>query len=235
MRTKTMLLSALLGTLGSVSLMAQSTNVYSLNAVGYVTVSIPPGYSILSCPLIASPDNTLNTILNASNGAFSGLKFYGWNLSAASYYPSASATATKWAAGGGTNTLNPGQAAFVFNPDTTNMTATFVGTVPSGSLTNYIAAGPNIYTLTASILPVSGVLTNTGNAALGFSVQTPHDVFYTFNDTLGAASGFNPSVSVKPNGQFTSTPIVSNLASGFFYYNTAATADAWVENFSVGQ
>ena len=50
MRTKTMLLSALLGTLGSVSLMAQSTNVYSLNAVGYINVTVQPGFNIVSCP-----------------------------------------------------------------------------------------------------------------------------------------------------------------------------------------
>ncbi len=70
-----MLLSALLGTLGSVSLMAQSTNVYSLNAVGYINVTIDPGYNIISCPLIASPDNTINTLLTNGTGQFKGFKF----------------------------------------------------------------------------------------------------------------------------------------------------------------
>ena len=48
MRTKTMLLSALLGGLGSVSLMAQSTNVYSLNAVGYINITVQNPATILS-------------------------------------------------------------------------------------------------------------------------------------------------------------------------------------------
>src|ERR1700689_2846186 len=106
MRTKTLLLSALLGSLGSVSLMAQSTNVYSLNAVGYINVTIPTGFSIISCPLVAAPDNTLNTLLNPSNGVFKGVKFYPWNTSAGSYGTSDSATAKAWA-GGGLETLMP--------------------------------------------------------------------------------------------------------------------------------
>jgi hypothetical protein len=53
MRTKTLALSAVLGMLGSASLVAQN-NVYSINAVGYINVTMPPGYSIVTCPLIAA-------------------------------------------------------------------------------------------------------------------------------------------------------------------------------------
>jgi hypothetical protein len=47
MRTKTMLLSALLGSLGSLSLMAQSTNVYSLKEVGYIKIKSKHGIKTL--------------------------------------------------------------------------------------------------------------------------------------------------------------------------------------------
>src|SRR5208283_4972797 len=76
MRTKTMLLSALLGSLGSVSLMAQSTNVYSQNAVGYINVTIQPNYNIVTVPLLCSPDNTLNTLMPDTNGQYKGFKVY---------------------------------------------------------------------------------------------------------------------------------------------------------------
>src|SRR5271170_1350131 len=99
MRTKTMLLSALLGTLGSVSLMAQSTNVYSLNAVGYITVTIPTNFSTISCPLITSPDNTLGTLFPASNTALNGLKIYIWNPGVG-YGAAATYKNAKWINGG---------------------------------------------------------------------------------------------------------------------------------------
>jgi len=53
MRTKTLLLSGVVAALTSASLMAQ---VYSLNAVGYINVTIPPGFSIVA--------NQLNTTNN---------------------------------------------------------------------------------------------------------------------------------------------------------------------------
>jgi hypothetical protein len=221
MRTKTMLLSALLGSLGSVSLMAQSTNVYSLNAVGYINVTIPPNYSIISCPLIASPDNTLNTLLSNTNGAYKGFKFYPFVNGA--YGASDTATATKWA-GGGTETLSPGQAAFIFNPGAA-VTATFVGTVPSGG-TNALIPG---YNLVSTILPVTGAL----NAGLmDFTNSVNPDKAYTFDPV---AQGYT-TFSTKPNGQFVTPPTFTNIGTGFFYFNAQATTNNdWVENFTVGQ
>jgi hypothetical protein len=224
MRTKTMLLSALLGTLGSVSLMAQSTNVYSLNAVGYINVTIEPGYNIISCPLIASPDNTINTLLTNGTGQFKGFKFYPWDSATGSYGNSDSATASKWA-GGGTETLLPGQAAFIYNPGAA-LTVTFVGTVPSGSLTNALYPG---YNLVSSILPTSGLL-NTN--LMDFTGQVTGDKAYTFNS---GAQGYDPSYSVKPNGQWVAPPNVTNVGGGLFYYNSQTKNNDWVENFSVGQ
>jgi hypothetical protein len=229
MRTKTLLLSALLGSLGSISLMAQSTNVYSLNAVGYINVTIPTGFSIISCPLFATDpsgaqDNTISNLLNASTGQFKGVKFYPWDISTSSYGTSDTATATKWA-GGGAETLMPGQAAFIDNPNAP-FTNTFVGTVPSGALTNKFYTG---YTLVSSILPTSGLLTN---GLMNYNSAIKGDTAYTYNT---GAQAYDPSYNTKPTGAWITAPNITNVASGFFYFTTNTTPEVWVENFSVGQ
>src|ERR1700691_5229746 len=108
MRTKTMLLSALLGTLGSVSVMAQSTNVYSLNAVGYINITIYPGFNMISCPLIASPDNTINTLLSNTNGQYKKQQVWSYTATNSQPYFEEIGSATGWNQGGNT-TINPGQ------------------------------------------------------------------------------------------------------------------------------
>jgi hypothetical protein len=220
-----MLLSALLGSLGSVSLMAQSTNVYSLNAVGYINVTIPSEFSIISCPLMASPDNTLNTLFSNATGTYKGFKFYPWDTATGGYGASDTASATKWL-GGGTETLNPGQAGFIFNPGAA-LTVTFVGQVPSGALTNPLYPGFN---LVSSILPTDGTLTN---GLLDFTGAKNPDKAYTFDPS---SQGYT-TYSTKVDGEWIVAPVLTNLASGFFYFNAQAgvTNSTWVENFSVGQ
>ena len=56
MKTKTLLLAAALAATGAVSGVAQT--VYSVNAVGFVNLVIPPGFSINSNPLNAA-DNSV--------------------------------------------------------------------------------------------------------------------------------------------------------------------------------
>jgi hypothetical protein len=234
MRTKTMLLSALLGTLGSVSAMAQ-TNVYSLNAVGYINVTLLPGYNIVTCPLIASPDNTIATLLNNTNGQYQSgarnvaqvLQFTGGAYSASDEASSGSGT-SGWASGG-TITMNPGQAVFFFNPGTTNMTATFVGTVPTGSVTNALAPG---YNLVGSIVPMSGdLVTNsisqfTNGAASGRTVD--------FIETYAPGVGYSEDIYSAGAWQ-TGDPTITNVYEGFFFFNGFTTTNNWIENYSVAQ
>lgn len=217
-----MLLSALLGTLGSVSLMAQSsTNVYSLNVVGYINVTIEPGYNIVSCPLISSPDNTLNTLLPNSSGFYKGWKVF--FFSGGTYTQIETGTKAGWELGG-TNTINPGQAVFVQNTFSTNVTATFVGTVPSGTITNTLTPGFN---LVGSVLPASGdlvtnSLTMLTNAVKGDRVYVNDPVTGYSIYTESAKGGFTPS-----------NPTIPNVGEGFFYQNNNGTTPLnWVESFS---
>jgi hypothetical protein len=194
MRTKTLALSAVLSALGTASLVAQ-TNVYSLNAVGYINVTMPPGFSIITCPLIVGTDteyastyggtpvtNDLNVVLNndapatpyadATVFAFNNGHSFGngdtgqpagvgggWLGGSLTSGPSGATPSASQSDIGQGVTLLPGQAVFFHNPNAliggANMTATFVGTVPQGSLTNIIVPG---YNLIASIVPASGDL-----------------------------------------------------------------------------
>jgi len=233
MRTKTMLLSALLGSIGSVSVMSQTTNVYSLNAVGYINVTMVPGYNIVTCPLIASPTNTIAVLLNNTNGQFQqsardGAQIYAFG--GGTYIGSETANANDpngWSASG-TNTINPGQAIFFFNPTATNMTATFVGTVPTGSLTNTLIPG---YNLVGSIVPVTGdIVTNTLSQLPGAVSGRTSDYVYLYNPGVG----YEPQDNFTAGGWSTGDPTLATAYQGFFYFNSFTNLN-WVENFSVGQ
>jgi hypothetical protein len=223
MRTKTILLSALLGSLGSISLMAQSTNVYSLNAVGYINITAEPGFNIVSCPLIASPDNTINTLLTNGTGQFKKWQFWSWNPSTAAYTED-SGVGAAWG-GGGTETLNPGQAAWLFNPSNTPVTITFVGTVPSG--TNSITLLADSFNLVSSILPTSGDIVT--NSLMNFTNGVKKDQVWTWDPIAESYT------EVSKTANWPTDPVQANVGGGFWYFNAQATNNFWTESFSVNQ
>jgi hypothetical protein len=231
MRTKTMILSALLGALGSVSVHAQ--NVYSLNAVGYINVTLLPGYNIITCPLIASPNNTIATLLNNTNGQYQSgsrnpavvYQFEGGIYTSIDTASSGSGT-SGWG-GGGTETINPGQAIFFYNPSTTNMSATFVGTVPTGPITNALAPG---YSLVGSVVPVTGdIVTNSISLFTNGAVSGRNaDAIYLY------APGVGYSINTyTTSGWAGGDPMLSNVYEGFFFVNAFSTTNNWIENYSV--
>jgi len=237
-----MLLTSLLGALSGVAVYAQ-TNVYSLNAVGYINVQIPPGWSILTCPLISSPDNTLGTLLPNTNEEFGRPGFHtqvfamvnGSYVSPESAVaPSVSPDGSGWSLGGTAISINPGSGVFIYNPFTSNLPVTWVGTVPSGSLTNALTPGFN---LVGSILPTYGDLVT--NSLTTLTNPTSHDVIYTYDAIAQSFSyyeyfpafhgwGFDGSTSNLQD------PTTTNIVQGFFYYNASTTTtNNWVENYSI--
>jgi hypothetical protein len=239
MRTKIMVLSALLGTLGSASLMAQSTNVYSLNAVGYVNVTIAPGFNLIADPLLAAPDNTIGTVLNNANSNYNGdqVFFYspvsGYSIDTAQIGGKrGTANADGWV-NNGTNVLAPGVGAWLFSTATTNVTVTFVGTVPQGSLTNVLTPG---YNLVSSIVPTSGdIITNSITSLTNYNLG---DAVYTYTPGTGytvySSSAKRGTQGYHNNWEAPGDPVTATVSSAFFYFNSGATVD-WVENFSVSQ
>jgi hypothetical protein len=236
MRTKILALSAVLGALSSVSVMAQ-TNVYSQNAVGYINLTIPAAsYSILTCPLICSPDNTLNTVLPNTNGQYKHATVY--QMSNGVYTVTevgvgTAANASGWSGGGADVTLSPGQAVFFYNSTAAAMTTTFVGTVPQGVLTNSLTPGFN---LVGSIVPASGDLPT--NSITQLTNVFKHDYIFTYDPTNGGYSAKDtivaPGNGTGYNSEFASgDPVIDQVGYGFFYWNNQATNNPWVENFTI--
>jgi hypothetical protein len=241
MRTKTVLLSALLGALGGVSVHAQ--NVYSLNAVGYINVTLYPGLNIITVPLIASPDNTINTVLPNTNSVYpAGTTL--WFYSPATLYSDAVAVPTTgrgsdpsgWNTGG-TNVVAPGTAFWFQNFSGTNLSATFVGTVPTGPVTNSLVPGLN---LVSSIVPISGdVVTNSISELTNYNLG---DTVYTYNPNVppyytiyqsGSGRGFGSGYSNQWTGL--GDPVIPFVGGGFFYENNSNIVVNWLENYSVAQ
>jgi hypothetical protein len=219
MRTKTLILSAVVGALSSVSLMAQ---VYSLNAVGYINVSCPgPGFSIIANQLNTT-DNNISPLLDSQllDGQHNGVELFKYST-AGGYNAFVVSSGAAWSSTAVTNTtLNPGEAAFIYNPFSTNITLTFVGTVLTGSLTNTLNAGFN---LVSSMVPQTGAL----DTALGV-VPGHGDIVFTFSTTGGySADLYNSSGNWSANGL---APVPA-VGQGFFYYSAAGAN--WVQNFSV--
>jgi hypothetical protein len=236
MRTKTLALSTLLGALGSATSLVAQVNVYSINAVGYINATLPPGYSILTCPLVVSGGNTLANIFplpvglapntaaplyNATVTTFSGGHFgVGDSVSYSGGWNS-----------GGTITVNPGQAVFFFNPNAlggANMTETFVGTVPQNgqyNMTNTLTPG---YNLVGSIVPVTGSfaspiidLTNGIGAGDEVIYFNPAPVGGHQAGYAGGTTQSSYSLGWFPNGaQNPIPPTSTNVVQGFFYYNS---------------
>jgi len=254
MRTKTLALSALIGMIGSASLMAQSTNVYSLNSVGYINVTMPPGWSIVTCPLIVgtdptatgsqNPTNTLNVVLNNNSGQYAGAYVFPLINGGYSIEEEGNPFGSGWTGGGADVNMLPGQAIFFYNPNpisggpSGNMSATFVGTVPQGSLTNSLRAG---YSLVGSIVPTSGDLVTNSITAMTFSGSGDFVLFFDPTAHGNTQGGF-----LTPGSEATyefgswgggsgvnGDPVSSGVSQGFFYYNSQGAVETWVETFSV--
>jgi hypothetical protein len=249
MRTKTLLLSALLGSLASVSVMAQ-TNVYSLNAVGYINLTLQPGFNIITVPLLASPDNTIGTVLNNANGSLTGNNVYFYNNATGLYSEDSArpvgtargntSNANGWA-NNGTNVASPGIGFWFQNSTASAITVTFVGTVPSGPITNTLVAGFN---LVGSVVPLPANADIVSNSLSSFTTYNIGDDVYTFDPTQPPASQYTEYASASGRGggfgylgqwQSPGDPIIPNVGQGFWYRNNNGATVNWVENYSVGQ
>jgi hypothetical protein len=234
MRTKTLLLSAVLGALSCASLMAQ---VYSLNAVGYINVTCPAadpntgagGWTIIANQL-NSGNNVITNLIPISS-AMAGDALYKFNPFTQVYTVFSVNGSGQWAGGDATTaTLNPGEAAFFYNANDP-VTFTFVGTVLQGSLTNsLVAADPNTgaggFSLVSSIVPQAGNIST--NLGLAIDSSMAGDAAYVYDITNQV---YHVS-SVNGSGQWSPTSPSVNVGQGFFFYN-ANTTLSWTRTFTV--
>jgi len=226
MRTKALLSVAAIAA-SAVTAMAQSS-VYSLNIVGYATVTIPSSYSILANPLSAGATNGANEIMPIIDGeiilTWTGTKynqtgydsgFGGWvgaNGTTASVPPS----------------LPPGQGFFFFNPGpATNVT--FVGQVvpnPGSTNTTALTAG---YNLLGSAIPAT--VAQITNAPVNLPVIDGMIILeWNAAGQKYAQTGFDSGFGgwVGPDGTTASVAPAYAIGQGFFLFTP--TAASWKQS-----
>jgi hypothetical protein len=226
MRTKTLLLTAALTAAGALSSMAQ---VYSVNIVGYINLTVPKGFSTIANQLNATPDNTLTSVLPAPPENTSIYKFvpgppahyavYTFSADNPGWFPT-------------TGALAPGEGAFISIDASqiapaTSTTLTLVGEV------QLVSANPvnNGFSMLSSVIPQSDTLDN-----LGFPARE-NDSFYRFDPTAnGGKGGFVVFTWSADNpGWFPPNP-TPRVGEGFFISGdqTQGGNRTWNRTFTVG-
>ena len=209
MRTKTLVLTALLGIAAS-PLFAQ-TNVYSVNAVGYVQQVLQPGVF----QMIANPLNTTNnTLASVMPSMPNGTTIYKWN---GSTYANSTFLFGSWTQP--SFTLNPGEGCFIKLGGAAPLTNTWVGEVMQGNLTNTVLVG---FSILSSIVPQTGDVT-----ALGLTAGANNgDTVYQFHaDTQGYTSSTFLFGSWNPGAP--------TISVGEAFFMKANVQRDWTRNFSV--
>lgn len=227
-----MLLTAALTTAGVLSALAQSSNVYSVNVVGYINLTLKPGYTMIANQLDDLKQNKLVNIMpSVPNDTFI-FKFNGVGYDSDNFVDGA------WQLGGEI-TMNPGEGAFILipqrNPDgslITTATVTFVGevrqsaTVTGPPLNTELPKG---YSVSSSQVPQAGAVATD----LLFPAQ-PGDFIFKFSNTSGAYITYtldpdNGWMNVN-TGNFPEEPSI-DIGESFFAAVGAATT--WSRVFKV--
>jgi hypothetical protein len=227
MRTKTILLSAACGLLGSLA--ANAGSVYSVNVVGYVNKTFTGGkYTMFVNPLNST--NTYASLFSSLTDADTGCKLYVWDPAGNKFKSAVFAGVTD---GGwfdsndndvNLDTLVPGQGAWLYSRN--NITITFVGDVLTGSLTKSLSAGWN---QVGSIVPQAGDI-----ATLGLTNPNNNDKVYKFTD-----AGWESFVYPGDGDNFwynaNDDVVVPSLdvAEAVWYKSTAAFV--WSRTFNINQ
>jgi hypothetical protein len=214
MRTKSLLLTAALVAAGIGVSQAQ---VYSVNAVGYINVVCKPGFNLIANQLINS-NSTVQALFPGVPGGTQVLKWSGSGFTVNGY----DADFGEW--DDNNQTLQPGEAAFLRNPTTTNITVTFVGDVPQGSLTNPV---PQNYSLKSSMVPQAGLL----QTQLGY-VPTGGDQVLRWVNNYPTSAGYSIHSYDADFAEWDVEPNVT-VGEGFFIRRFTAGTNQWTRQFTV--
>jgi len=202
--------------MGAMGLASSFAQVYSVNAVGYVNLTLKPGFNLIANPLDLKTDNVVSKVLA---GVPDGTVVY--RFVAGAYVIN---TYDLSGVGGWDPDPNmamaPGEAMFVRIPGAADVTVTFVGEVMQGALSSPVPQG---FSLKASQVPQAGKVAT----LLGYPAGDG-DVVYKF--VAGAYQIFTYDLS-GTGGWDPSEPDIA-VGEGFWSRRVAA-AGAWTRNFSV--
>lgn len=209
MRTQLILTTAVLGVAGSLGASAQ---VYSVNAVGYINITVPAkGYALAANQLNAG-GNTINEVIPTAPDGTVVFRYAG-----ASGFVSNVRDFGEWTVG--SMVLAPGAGFFVQNNGAAALQLTMVGEVPQGTLNTPLTQGLN---LVASQVPQAGKLVTD----LKFSA-VDGDIVYQWD--AGTQGYKNPNAF--DFGDWTGGEPTLAVAEGIFVQKSAA--GAWSRTFSV--
>jgi hypothetical protein len=229
MRTKTLLLTAAVLAAGLSASVAQS--VYSVNAVGYVNVTVKPGYNLIANPLNGT-NNQVGTVLPAG-GLPDDTELLSWNSGLQDFNQAIFVAGGLWydqLGNPATDVLNPGRGFFLKSAAGGDLTVTFVGEVPQGGLTNVIGSNFGFY---SSIVPQSAGLSSMGfPGVVDMTYQTFNPLTQDYDQafTYVGASVDYPSGWADPN--FNPADPTPAVAQGFLISNPGAP-QSWGRTFSV--
>jgi hypothetical protein len=218
MRTKTLLLAAVLGAASVASSLAR---VYSVNAVGYVNISVPANsLSLIANPLQAA-NNTIGALLNVP----AGTQIYKFNP-AVGLISALYDDIDGWTSSGVPSanlSFNPGEGMFIRNNGGTAMNITFVGDVLQGTQTVDLPVG---LALVGSKIPQSGGISTT----LQFPTVAGSQV-YAYNG-VGYDSYLYDDIDGWVRNGVPAEPQIA-VAQGFWVRNNGTATLAWTRTFSV--
>jgi hypothetical protein len=202
MRTKTLLLTAALGVAGITSSFAQ---VYSQNAVGYVSLPFRVGLTLFCNPLNNTASNSISNLLQ---NVPLGSNLYSWNGTGFDIATFVGVWDNPQIA------LPPGVGAFLLTD--TAFTNTFVGEVMQGNLVENIPAGLSIK---SSKVPQAGAVDVLGLTSL------------SAGDNLYKWTGTDYTIYTYLAGPW--DPSTPTLDVGEAVFIAASTATTWNRTFSV--
>jgi hypothetical protein len=218
MRTKTLLLTAALSVATAATSMA---DVFSVNAVGYINLTLNPGFNMIANQLNSTNNNSLNSVLPSvpadslvytfNNGVYTVDVFDG----------------SQWldndTAAPSTTQLTPGKGFFFNNPASTNITVTLVGEVPQG--TNSVALPP-AFSLVSVVVPQQLPLV----ASNAFPAVADM-LYYSFKTNTYTVLVYDGAQWLNNDTAVPETPNPA-VGEGFFINNPGAATN-WTRAFSV--
>jgi len=243
MRTKLMLAMAAVGA-ASIATMVAQTNVYSVNAVGYVNIKIEAGKGALIANPLNNGGNTLNEILPT---CADGSSVFIWDTTAQGW----NGTFSVFTVTNETDPVNmpgygqgvwdndfplPPGTGFLFNSGafTYDITNTFVGEVPTGSLTNTLVPGLN---LISSIVPIGGTVATVTTNLLsldGDAVQSWDRNANGYSTTNVIFTGFGVAREEGGTWGAEGDTVQLDVGESFLYMNTGTEPEyLWIREFTI--
>jgi len=226
MRTKTLLLTAVLGIAGAASSMAQA--VYSVNVVGYVNLTMKRGFNAVANQLDATPDNKLSSVLPTVPQDSQCLKFANNNYTRDDFDVASGGWIDSETLEPSVRTVSPGEGFLYYNPTAGDLTITTVGQVRTGNGLS-VPLGPTRFNFISGITPQDLPLDASSSFPVAQDMQ-----YLSYNANTQA---YNTRLDYDSGGWINSETLdpvptpVATVGSGFFLYNPGA-ATSWTRNFN---